>query len=185
MDNGIDAGVAVLDLVDAVGAATVTPLAAIMAPLATLYTGLRGIDRAHEEARFRGREVDHEQMCGALLYCLGRVRHPDRPEVVDRIGTHARDGARDAARFERLRPEAFAALRERVVTHHSEGEAAVYCGRDGTEIARRYEEDPIFRLGVDEARALRESDPSAFEARASEARALEAALDGARAGGRV
>jgi hypothetical protein len=150
-------------------------------PAIALAAGLVEIDHAWEEARRRGEEVDREPMWDAVLYCLGRVPNPDRPEVVSQIGTHARDGARGAATFERLRPHAFEQLRARVLTHHREGEQAVLLGRDrGPAFERRYAEDPIFRLGVNEARAAREADPAAFRERAEALRGMSAQLDDAR-----
>lgn len=154
----------------------------LVAPAVALAAGLVDIDHAWEEHEARGAAVDHEQMRGAMLYCLGRVPRPDRSEVVQEIGTHARDGARDAATFERLRPEAFAQLRDRVVTHHRDGERAVLLGRDRSpELERRYAEDPIFRMGVDEARAQRTADPDAFAARAAQVRAMTESVDDGRA----
>jgi hypothetical protein len=154
----------------------------VAAPLAAMAAGLAEIDHAWEEAARRGTEVDHLQMRGAMLYALGRIPHPDRSEVVDELGTHVRDGARDAARWERTRPEAFAALQDRVRTHFHDGEIAVLDGQDTTPSAeRRYERDPIYRMAVDELRALRESDPDAFAARAADAHAMREAVRDARA----
>ena len=137
-----------------------------------------------EEHERRGTEVDHQQMRGAMLYVLGRIPHPDRAEVVTEFGTHVRDGARDAATWERTRPEAFAALSDRVRTHFHDGEMAVLDGNDTSPAAeRRYASDPIFRMAVDETRALRESDPDAFAARATEAHAMRDAVRDARTAG--
>lgn len=145
----------------------------IATPLAAGIAGTCEIVHANHEHDRRGTEVDHHQMRGALLYALGRIPHPDRPEVVAEYGTHERDGARDAARWERERPEAFAALRDRVLTHFHDGEVAVFDGSDGTpESAARYARDPIYRMAVDETRVLRETDPAGFADRAREALAM-------------
>jgi hypothetical protein len=153
----------------------------VAAPFAAGAAGLCEIAHANEEQERRGTEVDFHQMRGAMLYALGRIPHPDRPEVVAEHGTHERDGARDAARWERERPEAFAALRDRVLTHFHDGEVAVFEGSDASpESAERYARDPIYRMAVDETRAQRDADPAAFADRAREAHAMRDEVVGGR-----
>lgn len=139
------------------------------------------IQHAWEEHERRGTEVDHHQMRGALLYVLGRITNPDRAEVAEQFGTHERDGARDAARWERQRPEAFAALRERTITSFTSGEHAALLGNlrgEALEVALR---DPIFRMGYEETRQLGREDPVAFALRRNEVRRLTESVEHARA----
>ncbi|GAB4216268.1 MAG: hypothetical protein OHK0013_42560 [Sandaracinaceae bacterium] len=157
------------------------PFMPVLGPTAAGIAGLLEINHAWEEHERRGTEVDHHQMRGAVLYVLGRIPNPDRPEVVERFGTHERDGARDAARFERLRPQAFAELQARTRTSFLAGETAALVGdRRGAALEAALR-DPIFRMGYEEAMALRAHDPASFEARAAEARALASTIEQARA----
>ncbi len=162
-------------------AAGAGPALTIGAPLVALGVGLAEINHAWHEHDRRGAEVDHHQMRGAVLYVLGRIPNPDRSEVVEQFGTHERDGARDAARFERLRPAQFEALRGRTLTSFHGGENAALLGNLRGSALESALRDPIFRMGYEETQALRTSDPAAFEARASEARALASAVQHARA----
>jgi hypothetical protein len=187
---GIEGAHAAVDLAEAVGLTHLAgPVAdaaiglglTVTAPFVQLGVGLAEIGHAWEEHERRGTEVDHHQMRGALLYVLGRIPNPDRSEVVEQFGTHERDGARDAARWERTRPEAFAALRERTLASFGAGETAAMLGNlrgASLETALR---DPVFRMGYDEAQALRTSDPGAFATRAAELRSLTQAVELGRA----
>jgi len=162
-------------------AAAAGPFLTIAAPVVAAGVGLAEINHAWHEHERRGTEVDHHQMRGAVLYVLGRIPNPDRSEVVEQFGTHERDGARDAARFERLRPTQFEALRARTMTSFHGGESAALLGNlRGPELESAMR-DPIFRMGYEETLAQRASDPASFEARAAEARTLSTTVQQARA----
>lgn len=188
--TGVDGAVAAVDLAEATGLLHVVGPAAeaaiglgltITAPLVALGAGMMEIDHAWEENERRGTEVDHHQMRGAMLYMLGRITNPDRAEVAEEFGTHERDGARDAARWERQRPEAFAALRERTINSFRSGEHAALLGNlhgDALEAALR---DPIFRMGYEETRQLGREDPVQFALRRGEVRRLTESVEQARA----
>lgn len=185
--EGLVAGAETLEsahLIAHPGAALLPPAGlalTLAAPGAALAVGLAEINHAWDEHDRRGTEVDHHQMRGAVLYVLGRIPNPDRPEVVEQFGTHERDGARDAARFERLRPQAFAELQARTRASFQGGETAALLGNLRGEALETALRDPIFRMGYEETMAQRTSDPAAFEARASEARALASTVQQARA----
>ncbi|MBX7193354.1 MAG: hypothetical protein K1X94_14970 [Sandaracinaceae bacterium] len=174
-------GVGLTHLAGAAGDAAIGLGATVTAPFIQLGVGLAEINHAWEEHDRRGTEVDHHQMRGALLYVLGRIPNPDRAEVAEQFGTHERDGARDAARWERTRPAAFEALRERTVASFEAGRTAALLGTLRGAALETAMQDPVFRLGYEETQGLRASDPAAFAAQAREARSLSQAVELGRA----
>ncbi|MCS6856705.1 MAG: hypothetical protein NZM37_03245 [Sandaracinaceae bacterium] len=135
-------------------------------------SGLCQIDHAWEGHHRRSAEVDIDRMKGALLYFLGRLPNIYDPKIHPKYPETVREGASRAAEFERHNPVAGQNIREAVWASFAAGERAALLNIPPSKLEQELR-NPIFRMGYEEANALREKDPSAFEAKAKEAQALE------------
>lgn len=172
--EGVGAGVELLEIGGVVGSGSVGLAGAAGLAIAGTYATWVG---AILEGEQRGIAYDSEMMRGALAVFEGRLDDAET-RVEMQQNPAFRDGAGRAERLFYTDHDRFLAIAAGVRNVASQGAEAVYRGLDaGPAFERRYAQELPFRHAVDEARALRTEDPTAFEAARREASALRESME--------
>lgn len=180
LDFGATIASGVSTLVDGIGLFTGAALVAEAATVLGIGSTYASYAGTILEGERRGVAFDSEMMRGALATLEGRIRDPD--VVAARASSPGFEaGVRKTETYIFRQAERARDIIQRVQSVYAEGGDAVRLGRDsGRAFTRRYEQDPVFRDGVDIARRQRTEDPTAFEAASRETRALHEALERSR-----